>query len=111
MINNDVIKEIYKKFGKPKKGRDLRLPYFLELLQPVHSISDFEDRIIVEDLEEFNPFRMFLKRNINAILEFDKEIAFVFRSHILFFNRESKDIRIHIRLEEKKSFLQRLFGK
>lgn len=111
MINNDVIKEIYKKFGKPKKGRDLRIPYFLEMITPAHNIKETEDRIIVNDLEDFNPFRMFLKRNINVILEFDKEVAFVFRSHILFFNKATKDINIHIRLEEKKNIFQRIFGR
>lgn len=111
MINKAVIKEIYKKFGKPKKGRDLQLPYFIGLLSPLYKIKEEDDRVIFEDMEEFNPFRMFLKRNLNIILEFDREIAFVFHTHIVFLNRENINFSIDVRLDERRSFFDRLFGR
>lgn len=67
--------------------------------------------IIVEDLEEFNPFRRFLKRSIYGILELDKVIAFVFRSHILFFSLDDNQLRVHMKPEKPRSLLSRLFGK
>lgn len=112
MITDSVIKEIYRKFGKPHKNEaDLRLDYFLDVLHDNHSIKRDGIEIIVEDLDEFNPFRRFLVRSINAILEFDKIIAFVFRSHILFFGKEDNQMRVHINPGKPKSFLGRLFGR
>lgn len=111
MINEAVIKEIYKRYGKKKKKTDLRLDYFIDLLKEHHHIKHEGIEILLEDLEEFNPFRRFLERSLNAVLEFDKSVAFVFRSHILFASKTSPDIQIHMRLEEPKSFLSRLFGR
>ena len=108
MITDQVIKEIYKKYTKPCKNiAELGLDRYLSILKENHNISSDEMEIVVEDLEEFNPFRMFLKRSIYGILEFDRMIAFVFRSHILFFGKEDNQLRVHIRPEKPQS----LFGK
>lgn len=112
MITDSVIKEIYKKFSKPLKNReDLRLDYFLPMLKEYHSIERVEDEIILNDLEEYNPFRRFLIRSLNAVLEFDKMIAFVFRNHILFLGKEDNQMRVHIKPEKKPSLFNRIFGK
>ena len=112
MITDSVIKEIYKKFRKPHKNvEDLRLDYFIPLLSENHALESDGFEIIIKDLEEYNPFRRFLIRSINAILEFDKMIAFVFRNHILFFGKEDNQLRIHIKPEEKPSLFGRIFGK
>lgn len=112
MITDSVIKEIYKKFDKPHKRReDLNLDYFLSLLKDHHSIKWDDDEIIIEDLEEFNPFRRFLLRSVNTVLEFDKMIAFVFRNHILFLGKTDDQMRVHIKPEKKKSLFGRLFSR
>lgn len=112
MITENVIKEIYKKFGKPHKNdEELRLDYFIPMLQKNHSIKIEDNEIIIEDLDEFNPFRRFLIRSVNAILEFDKMIAIVFRNHILFLGKEDDQMRVHIKPEKPKSFFSRIFGK
>lgn len=112
MITNSVIEEIYKKFKKPqRKPEELNLDYILPILQKHHSIKQFDDEIIIEDLEEFNPFRRFLIRSLTAVLEFDKRIAFVFMNHILFFGKEDNEMRVHIKPEKPKSFFSRLFGR
>ncbi|MBD5191182.1 MAG: hypothetical protein HDS93_04920 [Bacteroidales bacterium] len=112
MITDQVIKEIYKVYIKPPKDRaELRLDYFRDLLAPNHDLGIDDDEIIINNLEEFNPFRRFLIRSINAILEFDKFVAIVFRNHILFMNKEDSNIRIHIRPEKpKKNIFSRIFG-
>lgn len=112
MITDQVIKEIYKKYTKPAKSIDeLDLDYYLKILRKHHNISEDRMEIVVEDLEEFNPFRMFLKRSIYTVLEFDTRIAFVFRSHILFFGKDNDELRVYIKPEKPKSFLGKLFGK
>lgn len=112
MITDQVIKEIYKKYTKPcKDPAELDLEHYLELLKENHRITSDGMEVVVEDLEEFNPFRMFLKRSIYAILEFDKMIAFVFRSHILFFSKDDDQLRVHIKPEKSQSIFCKLFGK
>ncbi|MDE5876271.1 MAG: hypothetical protein K2H47_02040 [Muribaculaceae bacterium] len=111
MITDVVIKDIYKKFNKPARVEDLNVDYFVALLKDHHALRVLEDEIIVDDLDEYNPFRRFLMRGINAILEFDKMVAFVFRTHILFFGKENNELRVHIKPEKPRSFFSRLFGR
>ena len=85
MINEAVINEIYKKFNKPhKNAADLKLDYYIPILSAHHSIENNGFEITLRDVDEYSPFRQFLVRSLNAVLEFDKLIAFVFRNHILF---------------------------
>lgn len=117
MINDNVIKEIYKKFAKPhKRYEDLRLDYFLPLLQKHHSIEGRHlgegiSEIVITDLDEYNPFRRFLVRSLTAVLEFDKMIAFVFRNHILFLGKDDNQMRVHIKPIKPKSLWHRLIDK
>ncbi len=83
---------------------ELGIDGYLSILTEHHHIVSDDMEVVVEDLEEFNPFRMFLKRSIYGILEFDRVIAFVFRSHILFFGKDSNQLRVHIKPEKKQSF-------
>lgn len=112
MITDEVIKEIYKKFKKTGQSREkLNLDYFIDLLKQHHKIREEDIEIIIDDLEEFNPFRRFLLRSVTAILEFDKMVAIAFKNHILFLAKETPDIRVHIKPEEPKSLFGRLFRK
>lgn len=111
MVTQDVIKEIYKKYNKPPKNmRDLRLPYFLDLLKKNHNLELAEDEIINKSLDDFNPFRRFLIRRLTAILDFEKVVAFAFDRHIIFFDKETPNMHVHFK-PEKRSFLSRLLGK
>lgn len=111
MINENVIKEIYKKYKKPHKNQeDLNLDYFLPLLNKHHTIESDGFEITIKDLDEGNLFRRFLIRSINAILDFEHMIAFVFRDHILFFGRDDNQMRVHIKPEKNRSIWSRIFS-
>jgi hypothetical protein len=111
MITQDVIKEIYKNYKKPAKSREeLNLAYFADLLSPFHQLEITDDEIIVSNIEEFSPFKRFLIRSLYAVLEFDKNVAFVFRDHILFFGKNSPSLSVNFRPESKRGLLDRLFG-
>ncbi len=112
MITDEVIKEIYKKYTKLPKNRDeLQLDHFIKQLQENHKIEEDDMEIVLKDLEEFNPFRRFLKRSIYGVLEFDHIIAFIFRSHILFFGKNDNQLRVHIKPEKPKSLFSKIFGR
>lgn len=112
MVDEKVIQEIYKRYRKPhKKVEDLRLDYFLPMLGEHHSIENDGMEIVLKDVDEYNPFRRFLIRSLNAVLEFDKLIAFVFRNHILFMGKEDNQLHVHIKPEDKSSLFGRIFGR
>lgn len=112
MITQEVISEIYKNFNKPAKSEEeLNLDYFVTLLSPHHDLQLEEDEIIVNGLDEFSPFKRFLKRGLYAVLEFDKNVAFVFQSHILFFSKRDKNLSVHFRPASKRSIFDRIFGR
>lgn len=119
MISNEVIKEIYRTNPKPpKRLEDLEIFNALDLLRDNHHIAIDSDElkptteIIIEDLEDSNPFRRFLLRSLHAVLEFDKMVAFVFQNHILFLGKYDNQLRVHFKPEpEKKPGLwSRIFG-
>ncbi|MDE6237167.1 MAG: hypothetical protein K2M45_04810 [Muribaculaceae bacterium] len=113
MITDEVIKEIYKTYDKPHKHREeLQLEYFIDLLGDLHKIRMIDDdELIVENLEEFNPFRRFLIRGLHGIVEFDRYVAFIFQGHILFFGKEEPTLQVHMRPEKKKrSLWDSIFG-
>lgn len=113
MVTEEVVREIYKEYNKPHKDEsELNLDYILGLLSPLHNIERDGNEIIIKDLEEYNPFRRFLIRSLNAVLEFESVVAFVFMNHILFLGKSSPMIRVHIKPEEeKKSIFGKIFGK
>lgn len=111
MITNEVINEIYKNYNKPCKNKnDLNLPYFVELLAPFHTLTYDDTEVIVKGLDEFSPFRRFLIRGLYAVLEFDRNVAFVFKTHILFFSKVDNNLSVHFRPAKKPSLFGRLFG-
>lgn len=114
MITDQVIKEIYQKFGSSKRTSDLNLDYFIEILSSAHNISIIEDELVINNLEELNPFRRFLIKAIQAILEFDKVVAIVFYDHIIFLDKQKNEIHVHFRnfeQEKKKWWRKLLFWK
>lgn len=122
MITDEVIREIYKTYKKPPKDlNELNLQATLHDLKANHNLTlDSEDltkaEVIIQDLEEFNPFRRFLVRSLHGILEFDRMMAFVFRNHILFLGKEDNQLRVHFKPDdddedEDQSFFSRLFGR
>ncbi|MDE5652583.1 MAG: hypothetical protein K2I48_03830 [Muribaculaceae bacterium] len=117
-----MIREIYKTNKRPPKDlNELNIPEALHTLRSHHNISlvaDSDDlstaEVIINDLEEVNPFRLLLVRSIHGILEFDRMMAVVFSNHILFLGKDSNQLRVHFKPEEEeemesKSFFHRLF--
>lgn len=111
MVTKDVIKEIYSKYSSPPKdASSLDIPHYIELLAPHHNLSLQGDMIVNQDMDEFNPFRQFLVRRLTAVIDFDKVVAFAFSKHIIFFDKDSANVHIHLK-PEKQGVFSRIFGK
>ena len=118
MITKEVIKDIYKEYGKPAENiEDLQIPFFLKKLEKHHHLKFDGDELVFEDMEEFSPFRRILVRNLHAVLEFSKMIAFVFPNHILFLGKRSPELSVHFKPDDDSSndkkkggFFSRLFS-
>lgn len=110
MITNKVIDEIYKKFRKaPVDINELRIPYFTELLKH-HDLRYENNELIINSLEEFNPFRKLLGRRIYGIIEFDRHVAFVTPAHILFLGKKDNSVQVHMKPDRKPNMFSRLFA-
>lgn len=102
MINEDVIKEIYKRYKRPVKRAELNLPFFQEILAENNPVVYDDEKVEIVNMEQFSPFRRFLIRSIYTIIEFDRMVAFVFKNHIIFLEKDAPLSHIHLRPEEKK---------
>lgn len=112
MITDKVINEIYRRFRKPPKDiESLRLPEIMDILKKHHNISFNGKELVFEDLDEFNPFRMMLARRLLAVMEFDRFVAFVLPSHILFLSKNDNAARVRMRPESQENILQRIFAR
>lgn len=117
MLTKEIIKDIYKQYSKPNQNKEeLQIPYFLEMLAPYHNLKYDGEEFVFEDMDEFNPFRRILGKNLHAILEFSKHVAFVFPNHILFLGKRTPELHVHFKPDDsdtndkKKSFFKRLFS-
>lgn len=113
MITDKVIKEIYKQFSKPEKNPEkLELDRHLASLAEHHKLRRDGIEILVDDLEDFDPFHRFLIRNLCGVIEFDNWVAFIFPTHILFFSKKDNNMTVHFKPENKKkpSIFDRIFG-
>lgn len=111
MINEELIKEIYKKYSKPAKNvADLNLEHYKKVLKEFHPFSFDSMELVFDNIEEFNPFKRFLLRRIHAVLELDNKITFVFENQMIFVDKDSPEMHVYFR-PEKKSIFGKLFGK
>lgn len=111
MVTQKIIKEIYRKYGKPPRDiASLEIPRYLDILSEHHRLECEDGEIVNKNMEEFNPFARILIKRLTAVLNFDSVVAFVFEKHILFFDKHSPNMHVHFK-PEKKGFFSRLFGK
>lgn len=111
MVTKSVIKELYKKFNEPPDDISvLNLSYFIELLKEYHLMKIVGDEIVVENVDEYSPFRRMLIKRLTGVMEFNKYVAFVMQEHILFFEKRGKGILLHLIPMRKKSRIKKIFN-
>ena len=104
MITRKVIQTLYKKYRKLPESPDcLDMPLLFECA-PYHNISiDMEgpvDSMIIGSIEPNSPFHRIPLERIHGIVAFEEWIAIVLHSSIIFLNRKSPRVSIHVRIHE-----------
>ncbi len=101
MITKRVIDTLYKKYKKLPESPDcLDMPLLFET-SAHHNVSiDMEgpvDSLIIRSVNPNSPFHRIPLEKINAIVPFEEWVAIVMHSSIVFLNRISPKVSVHIR--------------
>lgn len=114
MITKKVIDTIYKRYNKrPKSTDDLNVALLFEGVHPGHGIEINGNMLVVNSVPAQSPFHEIPLTAVHAIIEFEEHVAIVLHSSILFLNRNSEGVSVHIKpfkptLKEK---LAGMFGR
>lgn len=98
MINQETIKELYRKFPQP--SNNLRLELFKEGFIKHHNLLTTDNDLIINSVDKDSPFHEIPLRNIAAIEDFPDFTAIILRNSILFLNKSNNDIHVHIKMEQ-----------
>ncbi len=112
MITKKVIDTIYKKYRKLPESPDfLDMPLLFDYADEHHNISiDMDgsvDSLVIGSIERDSPFHRIPLEKIHAIVPFEEWIAIVLHSSIIFLNRKSNKVSIHIRTH-KPTLMERI---
>ncbi len=104
MITRKVIESLYKKYNKVPPSPDcLDIPLLFESASENHNITiDIDgpvDSLVIGSIEPDSPFHCIPLERIHAIVPFEEWVAIVLHSSIIFLNRKSPKVSVHIRME------------
>lgn len=102
MVNKEVIKTLYRNYSRPPKDTDeLNIGLLFDYALDNHGIFVDENSLYIGSVDPRSPFATIPLRNINAIIEFEKQIAIVLHSAIVFLHKEKSDVNIHLKLQDE----------
>lgn len=116
MITKEVIQAIYKQYPKRAKNVDeLDFGMLFDTVGTLHDISvDFNtNRLIIGSLDPRSIFRSIPLTHIHAFVPFEEWTAIVLNASILFLNRKTPEVSIHLKPQETTmgDKLRSLFGR
>ncbi len=112
MITKQVIQTLYKKYDKAPESPDfLDMPLLFDYASTHHNVSiDMDgpvDCLIIKSIDKDSPFHRIPLERIHAIVPFEEWVAVVLHSSIIFLNRKSSKVSVHVRIHEP-SVLERI---
>lgn len=107
MINNKIIDSIYKKYSKrPSSIDQLNIPLLFEAAHEDHAIEISGQDLILTTMDPLSPFHTIDLGRVHAILDFDKYVAVVLHSSIIFISKTDDKVHVHLK-DIKPSFVER----
>lgn len=105
MITQKDILKLYRKYPSPPSSLDeLKLNLISKDIIPFHNIEISHDSLIIISLEEENPFHEIPLKNITGIIDIENYIIIILRHSILFIDKNSSNINVHINLTKPTLF-------
>ena len=105
MITQKVIDALYKQYSKAPKSLDcLDMPLLFDAAGAHHEISV---ELLINSIDPASPFHRLPMHRIHAIVPFEKWVAIVMHSSIIFLNRKDNSVSVHLKPVED-SFMDRL---
>lgn len=100
MITKQVINTIYKKYPKAPKSPDyLDFGLLFDIPQELHDVHvDLDtNKLIINSVDPMSPFHSLSLSRIHAIVPFEEWIALVLPAAIVFLNKKSSKVSIHLK--------------
>jgi hypothetical protein len=110
MITKQVIQTLYKKYRKQPKSPDcLDMQLLFDNAEQQHHVKvDFDNyHLVIGSIDAASPFHSFPLTHIHAIVPFEEWIAIVMHSSIIFLNRKTSKVTVHVRTQ-RMSLWQRI---
>lgn len=107
MITGQVIETLYKKYKKrPASPDDLDISIIFDGdLADIHNLTvSPDDKLIIGSVDPASPFHAIPMSHIHAFVVFEKWIAIVLHSSIIFLNRKEPKVSLNIK-PMKRSFM------
>lgn len=118
MITRKVIQTLYKKYSKLPPAPDyLDIPLLFDYAAEHHNVTiDMDgpvDTLVINSIDPSSPFHRIALERIHAIVPFEEWVAIVLHSSIIFLNRNSSRVSVHVRTEPPTLWerVKSLFGK
>jgi hypothetical protein len=100
MITREVIDTLYKTYHtRPKHAESLDMALLFDSTNDHHNLAvDLEsERLTIGSVSNDSPFKRIAMRCIHAIVPFEEWVAIVMHSSIIFLNRESSRVAVHLK--------------
>ena len=108
MITKEVIKEVYRKYRKKPKSIDcLQVGLLFDAVGETHDIEIVDDKIVINSVESTSLFHKIALSRVYGIVNFEKTIAIVLHSSILFLDKNEPKQSVHIK-PQPQTFMEKL---
>ncbi len=98
MSDKKLIDSLYKRYHRRPDTLDERHLYLLvDFIVDEQGVELNDDRIVFTGIDEHSPFREIRLNNINGVEDLGGWLAIVLHSTIIFFNKDTHEVSVHIR--------------
>lgn len=108
MITKKTIEEVYRRYRKkPKSIDELSVELLFDSISQVHGLEIKDEKIILRSVDEQSMFHKIALSRVYGIVNFEKTVAIVLHSSIIFLNKKEPKVNIHIK-PEPKTFIEKV---
>lgn len=101
MVTRQIIDKMYKQYKRPPASPD-ELNFGLLFAHAIenHGIVIDENDLYIGSVDPRSPFATIPLRHIHEIIEFENHLAIILRNSIIFLNKTTSEVNVHLRMDE-----------